>query len=302
MGVHGSSKTAKKGARFVELKTAVVERLKKAHALLQEEDTRKKKNLRATGSTTSALGGQNVVKDVIARRAQVREELRQANDEWTEMDELYKNEARKKRSKFTREELEIQQTLVQRLRVEIDKLSGALQSQQQQYHQTGRGERDDVVASAANVQALSSVDVGRFSKNSWASSGAGGEFGSNGRGATENNIEVTDDQRQQIQSIYDRDLDFDKQLDQLAEGLKDLSEVAMMQQEEVKRQNVMLDNVEKKIDDVHEHLYNVNYKMKEVLNQIRGADKICVDITCILMMAGMGAVLYEMVKYQLNKS
>jgi len=305
LGTHGSSKTAKKGARFIELKSSILERLKKAHALLEEEDSRKKRNIKASSATSSAIGGRdtgNLVKDIIARRAQVREEIRQATEEWTELEGLYKNEARKKRSKFTREELEIQQTLVQRLRVEIDKMSGALQMSQQQYHQTGRGERDDVIASASNVQALSSVDMGRFSKNTWASGGGGGGFGDFGSGgAHDNGIEVTDDQRMQIQQIYDRDADFDKQLDLLSEGLKDLSEVAMMQQEEVKRQNVMLDNVEQKIDDVHEHLNNVNFKMKETLNQIRGADKICIDVLCILLMAGLGAVLYIMIKNQIQK-
>jgi hypothetical protein len=300
MGTQGSAKTAKKGARFLELKSSIVDRLKKAHALLEEEDNRKRRNLKSAGATSSAIGGRdtgNLVKDVIARRAQVREEIRQASEEWTELEGLYKNEARKKRSKFTREELEIQQTLVQRLRVEIDRMTAALQQSQQQYHATGRGERDDVLASTANMQAMSAVDVGRFSKNTWAASGGGfGDFT-----AHDNGIEVTDVQRSQIQQLYDRDADFDKQLDLLSEGLKDLSEVAMMQQEEVKRQNVMLDNVEQKIDDVHEHLNNVNFKMKETLNQIRGADKICVDVLCILLMVGLGAVLYLMVKNQITK-
>jgi hypothetical protein len=43
-------------------------------------------------------------------------------EEWCEMDALYKNETRKKRSKFTRAELEAQQVLVLSLQSEIEKV------------------------------------------------------------------------------------------------------------------------------------------------------------------------------------
>ena len=222
----------------------------------------------------------------------MREEIRQATEEWNELDNLYKSEARKKKSKFTREELEIQQTLVQRLRAEIDKLSSALRQQQQQYHKWGssRGEQDDVLVSSSNVHALTSSSVGHFSKSNHNHFGMSGDAD-----ASENGIEVTHDQRHQILQIYDRDREFDTQLDEIAEGLKDLSEVAMMQNEEV-----MLEQVEQKLHDVHEHMNNVNARMKETLNQIRGADKICIDILCICMMAGLAAVLYQRVKRQLK--
>ncbi len=71
-----------------------------------------------------------------------------------------------------------------------------------------------------------------------------------------------------------------------------------MQQEEVERQNVMLSSVGKKIDDAYDHIENVNAKMKDTLNEVRAADKICVDIMCIVLMVGLGAVLYQMIKTQ----
>jgi len=71
-----------------------------------------------------------------------------------------------------------------------------------------------------------------------------------------------------------------------------------MQNEEVRRQNVMLDNVGNKITNAHDHIANVNTKMKETLDEVRAADKICVDIMCIMIMVGLGAVLYQMIKSQ----
>ena len=46
----------------------------------------------------------------------------------------------------------------------------------------------------------------------------------------------------QIQELEMRDQDFDRQLDQIGEGILDLAEIAEQQGEEVRRQNVMIDN------------------------------------------------------------
>jgi len=56
-------------------------------------------------------------------------------------------------------------------------------------------------------------------------------------------VELTDNQRQQIQVLEERDADFDRQLDEIGEGIADLGEIAAMQSEEVKAQSVMLDNL-----------------------------------------------------------
>lgn len=116
-------------------------------------------------------------------------------------------------------------------------------------------------------------------------------FASHGSG-----VEVTSGQQMQIQELQDRDADFERQLDDIGEGIHDLSEIAQVQAEEVRRQNVMLESVGKKIDDAHDHMTNVNAKMKETLNEVRKADRICVDIMCIVMMVGLGAVLYSFMK------
>lgn len=73
---------------------------------------------------SQGLGGSNA-KDIISKQAEVRESIRQAGDEWNEMDAIYKKEARKKKSKFTLEELEVQSELVKRLHAEIEKIKEA---------------------------------------------------------------------------------------------------------------------------------------------------------------------------------
>jgi hypothetical protein len=107
-------KAAAKGSRFLELKTTILNRLKNIASLLKEA-----KNKEAAG-----YGGDNA-KEIIKMQAEIREQIRQAQDEWSEMDAIYKKEARKKKSKFTPEELEVQAELVRRLSAEIEKVKEA---------------------------------------------------------------------------------------------------------------------------------------------------------------------------------
>jgi hypothetical protein len=107
-------KAQEKASRFLELKGDIVDRLKSIHQLLK--DIKEKEQ--------AGFGGDNA-KEVIKMQAEVREQLRQASDDWKTLDEIYKKEARKKRSKFTPEELEVQAELVQRLYTEIEKVKEA---------------------------------------------------------------------------------------------------------------------------------------------------------------------------------
>lgn len=88
-------KGKKTGSKFLELKSSIVDHLKSVHTLLEEQSN--SNHLDAKGD--------------IAAKAEIRELTRQAEDEWRELNDLYKKEARKKKSKFTVEELEVQQAL-----------------------------------------------------------------------------------------------------------------------------------------------------------------------------------------------
>ena len=283
----GRGKQAKKaGSRFLQLKSSIVERLKSIHAMLEEEQAR------ARGGAGFTIAGSNNPKEIIARQARIREEIRQAGDDWTELDGIYKAEARKRKSKFSREELDVQQTLVQRLYAELEKVKELSSKNYANKNGEGNGTingRDDM-ALALNTQNLNVIDLGGSLGGNGFLGGGGGGGGGGG------DIELTHQQSLQIQQIESRDQEFDKQLEEIGEGIQDLSEIAQMQNEEVRRQNIMLENVGNRIDGAQEHITNINTKMKETLNEVRGADKICVDIMCIVMMVGLGAVLYQLVK------
>jgi SYP7 family syntaxin len=277
VAVMGQGKKAQaKGSKFLDLKSTILDRLKTIHGLLKA--TKEKEQ--------AGFGGDNA-KDIIKMQANVREHLRQATDEWKEMDEIYKKEARKKKSKFTPEELEVQSELVRRLYAEIEKVK---EVQMRGYTRS----RQPDAAVSLNTKALytdsaSSSRKGGSKSASWAGTGGGG------------GVALTDNQRQQMLQLEERDADFDKQLDEIGEGILDLAEIAALQGEEVKRQSVMLDGVNNKMDKVGERMTSVNSKMKETLDEVgRSADKLCVDIMCVVLMVGFAAVIYNMVSNDSN--
>lgn len=262
----GSTKKAeKKGSKFLELKSTIVDRLKTIHQLLKDT-----KQLEGAG-----YGGDNA-KDIIKMQAETRENVRQATDEWRELEAIYKKEARKKKSKFTTEELEVQSELVKRLYAEIEKVKDA---QMKGYARS----RTPDAAVALNTKALSYNPSGGSKKPSWGGAGGG--------------VALTSDQKQQMLQLEERDADFDLQLDEIGEGILDLQEIAQQQGEEVRLQNQMLDKVDKKLDKNLERMSTVNSRMKDTLEEVgRAGDKLMVDIMCIVLAIGFGAVIWNFLK------
>ena len=108
---------------------------------------------------------------------------------------------------------------------------------------------------------------------------------------------MTDGQRGQIQQLEERDADFDRQLDEIGDGIADLAEIAALQGEEVKVQGEMLDGLNAKMDRVNERVENVNARMKDTLEEVgRSSDKLCIDIMCVVLAIGFGAVFYNISK------
>lgn len=67
----------------------------------------------------------------------------------------------------------------------------------------------------------------------------------------------------------------DIEIESIGKGVDELHEIARAANEEVRMQGRMLETLEGKIDDVHDHVSNVNVKLKETLEKARGSDKIC---------------------------
>mmetsp|Transcript_16171 Transcript_16171/g.23469 ORF Transcript_16171/g.23469 Transcript_16171/m.23469 type:complete len:312 (+) Transcript_16171:37-972(+) len=263
----GTGKRAQqKGSRFLELRSVIIERVKDVHGKIGEA-----KELEDAG-----YGGDNPTQ-LIKLQAEIREKIRQAQDEWDEMKAIYDKEARKKRSKFTPEELETQEQLVLQLLVKIN----GIRELQRQAFADDEAQEDDA---AAGILGVSTFDPDGGGKSKGWDGGGGG-------------AKLTAQQQMQLEMLEERDQDFDRQLDEIGAGIEDLGEIAKMQGEEVKYQSEMLDKLNDKMDGLTDRMENVNNRMKDTLEEVgRSKDKLIVDIICIVLAIGFAAVFYNMIK------
>ena len=64
---------------------------------------------------------------------------------------------------------------------------------------------------------------------------------------------ISDGQQQRLQQLKERDRGFDDQIGAIGEGIDALADIAQRQNEEVKKQNAMLEDLQSRMDNVHDH-------------------------------------------------
>lgn len=273
-GESAGKKKGGKGDRFEDVKSDMVGRLTTIRELM-------------TAAANADSQTASNPKDIISQQSEIRENIRQLSSNWRELDGIYRAEARKKRSKFSPEELDRQKTIVSQLQEEIVKVK--------EIQRSGYARNNNAPIGAGGSTAIVSMEDSALFTGGAVTLGAGDVEVS-----VNNNVEMTASQQEKIQMIKTRDQEFDKQIEEIGRGILDLQDYAVSQNEEVKRQNVMLDSLSNKIDGVHDHVYNVNTKMKDTLDKVgRKGDKFCVDLICLVMTIGFCAVIYSI--YQKNK-
>lgn len=102
-------------------------------------------------------GAPRIAQDIIKTQSEIRENIRQLTEEWRELDSIYRIEARKKRSKFTAEELDSQRITVLNLSQEITKVK---EIQRSGY---AKGTLDSASFRSAASREIVSMEVSRSS-------------------------------------------------------------------------------------------------------------------------------------------
>ena len=87
--------------------------------------------------------------------------------------------------------------------------------------------------------------------------------------------EISGQQKQQMSQIQKRDADIDNAVVALGRNVDVLKDLAMVQNQEIKLQDKMLDQLDGKMEEVGERVLSVNGRLKETLVQARGSDKVC---------------------------
>lgn len=212
----------KVGSQFKELQTSVIDRLRNIHILSEEEQKNKSRSFMASRGDNS--------KNAAIRHSKLRIDLERAFDELEEMNKLYLLETKKKRSRYSAEELADQKRLLEKLSVQLKKVKD-----------TQKG----------NFGVAVSLEVGEDSSVSPLAM-------------------LSDEQSDRLKKIDQQDKEFDRQLDDIEEGISDLLDVAEMQNLEVDTQNQTLQTLEADTENMQSHMTHVNAKMKRTLMRITG--------------------------------
>eukprot|EP01038_Epipyxis_sp_PR26KG_P008675 gene8675-11721_t len=235
-------------------------------------------------------------RDLISSQSKVRTELALLQDEWRDLDALFRIETKKKRSKFPPEELAKRQEALVDLQNQIQAMKEA--------------QRAGYVKGYKAVRLVSMEQSELFRQPPPSLGGATDTTGTNAPAVAERKYGVTgsrndnmnDSHRLALKQIKARDAKIDDEIELIGQGVDELRELAMAANEEVKLQNRMLDTLEAKIDDVHNHVTNINSQLKITLDEARKSDKICVDIFCVLLLVGMIIVVYKLSTANQSKS
>ena len=246
------------GDRFLDLKGMMISKLKEIKKVMQEQQEQR------------TSGGPSNPKQQIEQDSKVRKILRELNEDLQELEQLYNTEARKRRSKYTKEELQLREEVVRLLSQEIEQVRAA--------------QRGGYIQGYDIKPAVVAMEDSELFRPKGEDSGM-----------PRQQEKITAEQQMQLQQLRERDDKINEGVEQISKGVDVLKQLADQQNEEVKKHNVMLDNLGKRMDSVHEHVTNVNQKMKNTLDEVaRSGDKFCMDAICILLLLGLIAVLYQL--------
>jgi SYP7 family syntaxin len=88
----------------------------------------------------------------------------------------------------------------------------------------------------------------------------------------------------------------DLQLENIERGVETLKEIGTAMGDELQRHDVIIDEVEEKMDVVTREIQTNNMKLKGVLTQVRSSRKIFIDIILICILLAVGLYIYNLFK------
>jgi t-SNARE complex subunit (syntaxin) len=122
-------------------------------------------------------------------------------------------------------------------------------------------------------------------------------FGSSAAGSGDPTItELPNIDDEGFQLLRRNDAIIDKHLEDIGQSVGVLKEMAVEMGKEAEAQGIMLDNLDKKVDDVNDQLENLNERMRKALESIRKGDRFIVDIILLCILLGIAGYIYSMFK------
>lgn len=244
--------------RFQELKIQVTQRIEDLKVLQHEIEEMKSQNAQNRDA-----------RERIQSESDHRKMISSIEAEIKEMEDMNKIEWKKKRSKYTKADLEIRSSEISDMRRKIEDMK--------EFARRGfSGPREGL----ARVNLVDIKDSELFNTNKSNEPQAPREV-------------ITEQQQRSMERIQEKDKQIDKALDEVSRGVDVLKELAIQAGQEARAQTALLDNLEGQVENVGDKIMSVNEKMKVSLEAVRASDKLCMDIVCIMIMLGLIYVLYK---------
>lgn len=266
------------GDRFHELKAQVGERLHRLKFNLQDPEQQGKRKTHP--------------REAIRRQQEIREDLRLLTQDIDELKTSYDNETkRKKKSKFSPEELQMRKEIIEQYASELaivkDLASAGFRSPTSSSFKS-----EFALSSGFGVVSSDEFLSGNNGKSSGGPFGADSALGEDGEPLPQE--EITHEHRITMQQIEANDQRFDQMIDEIGVGVQELGQLARGLHDELQQQSIMIDGLEQRIDSTTEHVENVNKKMKRTLEKVgRSGDKCMMDMICLVLLLGVLTVCYN---------
>ena len=90
----------------------------------------------------------------------------------------------------------------------------------------------------------------------------------------------------------------DEKLEEIGKGIREIKVQAEIAGDAIKDIGKRVNNAGKHMDGTIEKTKTQNERVRDLVNKIRSSDKICVDITLILILFGLICVLYSIIKHK----